>query len=458
MADNTNDRSRQRLSQSTIVAIATPPGRGGVGILRLSGPDAISIASKVAGPAPVARMAAYRRFRDTSRHIIDDGLFLVFPAPNSFTGEDVVELQCHGSPVALDMLQQLCLDLGAELAAPGEFSERAFLNGRIDLVQAEAIADLIDSRTRSAARSAQRSLQGEFSRRVNNLRDRLVDLRKYVEAAIDFTDEDIDFLNTHDLPAKLAEIMRDVDELLAQAENGRLLHDGITIVLAGPPNAGKSSLLNCLAHMDAAIVSSVPGTTRDVIRESISIDGLPITLLDTAGLRLANDEIESEGIRRAQKAMETADHVLLLTEDGTSEDDVNILISQLADPARATLVLNKIDISGRNPGTHHFRGITAIALSVQTGSGISELKQRIRSLFHTDEIGEATFIARRRHIDALNRARSSTNNAKVQLQAGMGDLMAEDLRQAQNALAEITGEFVADDLLGEIFSSFCIGK
>jgi tRNA modification GTPase len=457
MADHKNDRKRQALT-TTIAAIATPSGRGGIGVIRLSGASAFTVAESFCGSLPAPRHASYKKFTDSSGVIIDDGLVICFPAPHSFTGEDVVELQVHGSPVALDELLQECIQSGAVSARPGEFSERAFLNGRIDLVQAESIADLIDSRTRSAARSAQQSLQGEFSRRINHIRDQLVELRKYIEAAIDFTDEDIDLLKNDKLGDQNRLIVGELDSLLERAQQGRLLHDGVTLVLAGPPNAGKSSLLNALSQMESAIVSEIPGTTRDVIRETISLGGLPVTVLDTAGLRVATDTIESEGIRRAQQAMAQADYVLLVVEDGMDKDQLDNLWSQLPNPEAASLILNKADMSGGTVGVMEINGTDAVRISAKYQRGMDELTRHICQRLHFADPTEDAFIARRRHIEALQQAREFAQQAVVQLEAGMGDLMAEDLRLSLDALASITGEFVADDLLGEIFSSFCIGK
>ena len=457
MADHKNDRKRQALT-TTIAAIATPGGRGGIGVIRLSGPSAFSVAELLCGKLPAPRYASYKKFTDSSGVIIDDGLVICFPAPHSFTGEDVVEIQAHGSPVALDTLLQECMQAGATSARPGEFSERAFLNGRIDLVQAESIADLIDSRTRSAARSAQQSLQGEFSRQINEIRDQLIELRKYIEAAIDFTDEDIDLLKNDKLAEQNTNIVDAIGSLLERAQQGRLLHDGVTLVLAGPPNAGKSSLLNALSQMESAIVSDIPGTTRDVIRETISLGGLPVTVLDTAGLRVASDSIESEGIRRAQQAMAQADYVLLVVEDGLEQDQIEQLWSQVPNPESASLILNKADKSGGDIGVIKQNGIDSIRISVKYQKGLDDLTQHICKRLHFTEPTEQAFIARRRHIEALQQTRKYAQQAIVQLQSGMGDLMAEDLRLSLQALTEITGEFVADDLLGEIFSSFCIGK
>lgn len=460
MADYKNDRKRSAQVESitTIVATATATGRGGVGIVRLSGPESRSIALQLCESLPPARQAAYRQFHDSQNKLIDDGLLIYFPAPHSFTGEDVVELQVHGSPATLDMLVEACIELGAVAARAGEFSERAFLNGRIDLVQAEAIADLIDSRTRSAARAAQRSLQGEFSAQVNEIRDEIIQLRKYVEASIDFTDEDIDFLKDEKLVMQTESIITMLSRLLGRAEQGRLLHDGITLVIAGPPNAGKSSLLNALSQMDSAIVSEIPGTTRDVIRETISLDGLPVTVLDTAGLRTSVDEIESEGIRRARDAMDKSDYVLLVMEDGSGMEDIDLMWSQVSDKEQVTLVLNKADLTKADTGVLEDFSYPAVRVSVKNRAGLKELTRHLHEKLRFQEAGENSFIARRRHVEALKRAEKFSRQALLQLHAGLGDLMAEDLRQAMESLGEITGAYSTDDLLGEIFSSFCIGK
>lgn len=460
MADYSNDRRREAsiAAEATIVAIATAAGRGGVGIVRLSGPASYTIASHICNSMPSPRHAAYRQFVDQADEIIDDGLVIYFPAPSSFTGEDVIEFQIHGSTTTLDMLVERCIQLGARAARAGEFSERAFLNGRIDLVQAEAIADLIDSRTRNAARAAHRSLQGEFSSKIQQIRHEIIQLRKYVEAAIDFTDEDIDFLDNEKLVKNIAAVKSQLQTLLASAEQGRLLHDGITMVIAGPPNAGKSSLLNYLSQMESAIVSDIPGTTRDVIREHINLNGLPVTILDTAGLRLAADEIESEGIRRARKAMEQADIVLLVMEDGTADSDIENMYAQIPGSSQVCIVLNKADLSHNSIGVTESGKRVAVRVSVKTEQGLDQLTRHIHEKLKVHDLAESSFMARRRHVEALKRALEHVQLAASQLDAGLGDLMAEDLRLSMEALSEITGEYRTDDLLGEIFSSFCIGK
>lgn len=441
----------------TIAAIATPAGRGGVGVVRLSGPGAVDIANRVAGPLPVARRAGFRRFRDASGEAIDEGLLLVFPAPASFTGEDVVEFQGHGGAVVLDMLLNRLVELGARLARPGEFSERAFLNDRMDLAQAEAVADLIDAGSAQAARAALRSLQGEFSTRVHALVEALVQLRMYVEAAIDFPDEEIDLPNDNELGRRLAGVRAQFESLTAAATQGQLLHDGLAVVIAGPPNAGKSSLLNLLAGTDAAIVTDIPGTTRDVLRERIQLDGLPLHIIDTAGLRDSADLVEAEGMRRARREIERADLVLLVIDATVGASPMDTL--SLPDGVPVIVVRNKIDLSGEAPGcsTEHQR--TVIRLSVKAGSGIDVLRDQIKRIAGFQTQGDNVFIARRRHLEALAAAHRSVEQGVYALESSAaGELLAEELRVAQGQLGEITGEFGNEALLGRIFSNFCIGK
>jgi tRNA modification GTPase len=447
--------------RDTIAAVATPPGRGGVGMVRVSGPRAAAIATALLGRLPRPRHATLARFRAADGGILDHGLALYFPAPRSFTGEEVLELHGHGGPVVMDLLLAQVLALGARAARPGEFSERAFLNGKLDLAQAEAIADLIDSASADAARAALRSLQGEFSRRVHAINERLIALRLHIEAALDFPEEEIDFLADARLVADAQTLLQEIDALYAASRQGQLLHDGLTVVLAGPPNAGKSSLLNALAQYDAAIVSPIPGTTRDVLRERIEIDGLPLHVLDTAGLRPAQDAIEGEGVRRAQAAMQRADRVLLVVDDSrVGEGGLGALLAQLPDGARATLVRNKIDLSGRTPGLLPSARpeFPEVAISVQDGRGLEALRAHLKDCAGYQAAGEGTFSARRRHLDAIESARREIEAARTELGARRGELAAERLRAAQRALGEITGEFTSDDLLGRIFSSFCIGK
>lgn len=445
----------------TIVAIATAPGRGGVGVVRLSGPDSVRIATAICGSLPQARYARFGRFRNAGDETLDSGIVLYFPGPASFTGEDVIELQGHGSPLVMDRLCQRAIELGARMARPGEFSERAFLNGKMDLAQAEAVADLIDSATEQAARSAMRSLQGEFSRRINDFLEQLTQLRMYVEASIDFADEEIDFLAEAQIDRQLQSLLHILDGIRDSARQGRLLRDGISVVLAGQPNAGKSSLHNQLAGHDAAIVTEVAGTTRDVLREQIHLEGLPLRISDTAGLHERTDDIvELEGIRRTQHEITQADHILLLIDDSTgmTDQDEKILAGLPADKP-LTLIRNKIDRSGHAPAIERSGGRVTLYLSAKTGEGIDLLRRHLCEVvgFHPGD--EGVFIARRRHLDALDRARSAIQSGYDCLTGlGAGELLAEELRQAQIALGEITGAFTTEDLLDRIFSSFCIGK
>jgi len=444
----------------TIAAIATPPGIGGIGIVRISGPDVPEIARALLGRLPAARHASFARFRSADDSTLDEGLALYFPAPHSFTGEHVLELHGHGGPVVLDLVLQAVLAHGARTARPGEFSERAFINGKLDLAQAEAVADLIESASAEAARAALRSLQGAFSQRVQAINAQLIELRLHIEAALDFPEEEIDFLADENLSRRAHLLTGQIDALRAATRQGQLLHDGMTVVLAGRPNAGKSSLLNALAQHDSAIVSPVPGTTRDILRERIQIDGLPLHVLDTAGLRESSDAIESEGVRRAHEAMRCANRVLLVIDDNEEEEDsVRALRAQLPGGVSVTLVRNKIDRSGRTAGAVASKTeIAEIAISAQDGSGLAALRAHLKECMGYQAAGEGTFSARRRHLDAIERARGHVDAALAQLAARRGELAAEELRQAQQALGEITGEFSSDDLLGRIFSSFCIGK
>jgi tRNA modification GTPase len=449
--------------QDTIAALATPPGRGGVGIIRVSGPLCAVIAEAVVGHCPPARRAHYGPFQGDSA-VIDEGLALFFAGPHSFTGEDVLELQGHGGPVIMDLLLERCVQLGARLARPGEFSERAFLNDKLDLAQAEAIADLIDASSRAAAENALRSLQGDFSHRVEALVQRLIELRIYVEAAIDFPEEEIDFLADGKVAERLAGVMAELAEVRAAAGQGALMREGMSVVIAGRPNAGKSSLLNALTEQETAIVTDIAGTTRDVLREHIHIDGMPLHVIDTAGLRDTPDAVEQIGVARAWAEIEKADRVLLLVDAATtpSTDPMTIwpeFVARLPDPSRLTLVRNKIDASREAPGTNLSTATPIVRLSARTGAGVDNLKAHLKAVMGYTGTTEGRFSARRRHLDALDRARRALENGEAQLAGfGAGELLAEDLRDAQQALGEITGEFSADDLLGEIFGSFCIGK
>lgn len=441
----------------TIAAIATPPGNGGVGVIRISGPAAPGIAGQLTGkPLPKPRFAQFVSFLEADGRAIDSGLLLYFRAPASFTGEDVVELQGHGGSVVLDMLLRRVLALGARLAEPGEFSRRAFLNDKIDLAQAEAIADLITSSTEQAVRSAQQSLQGVFSEKINQLIDELIELRVFIEAAIDFVDEEIDFLGDGVVAGRIARLQTQIGEIRRSAEQGRLLHDGMTVVLAGKPNAGKSSLLNALAGHDAAIVTDIAGTTRDVLRERIQLDGMPLHVIDTAGLRDSDNPVEQEGIRRAHQEIAKADRVLLLID--SSDTDRTGIDADLPAGIAVTKVFNKIDLVGGQARIEHGSQGTEIHLSVKQGEGLDLLKRHLKLSMGFSEGADNVYAARARHIQAMLQAAQALQNAAEQLQHQAHELVAEELRQAQTSLAAITGEFTSDDLLGEIFSSFCIGK
>ncbi|MBJ7222201.1 MULTISPECIES: tRNA uridine-5-carboxymethylaminomethyl(34) synthesis GTPase MnmE [unclassified Brenneria] len=449
----------------TIVAQATPPGRGGVGILRISGAAASAVAQAVLGKLPKPRHADYLPFRDTDGNPLDQGIALWFPGPNSFTGEDVLELQGHGGPVILDILLQRILALpDVRIARPGEFSERAFLNDKLDLAQAEAIADLIDASSEQAARSALNSLQGAFSARINHLVEALTHLRIYVEAAIDFPDEEIDFLSDGKIEGQLNQVMANLDAVRAEAHQGSLLREGMKVVIAGRPNAGKSSLLNALAGREAAIVTDIAGTTRDVLREHIHIDGMPLHIIDTAGLRDANDEVERIGIERAWQEIEQADRVLFMVDGTTTQAGEPAAIwpefmARLPKTLPITVVRNKADITGEPLGIEDVNTYSLIRLSARTGEGIDTLRDHLKQSMGFTSNTEGGFLARRRHLQALEQAAQHLTQGKDQLvSAYAGELLAEELRLAQQALSEITGEFTSDDLLGRIFSSFCIGK
>ena len=444
----------------TIAAIATPPGRGGVGIVRISGPACTAIAQAILGKCPLPRQASYLPFFDDNGVVLDQGIALFFKSPHSFTGEDVLELQGHGGPVVMDMLLQRALALGARPARPGEFSQRAFLNDKLDLAQAEAVADLIDSASTGAARAALRSLQGEFSKAVTGIVEQLIQLRVFVESAIDFPEEELDLLTETDVLKQLDVLTVRVTALMDRARQGCLLREGMSIVILGRPNAGKSSLLNVLVERPAAIVTDIAGTTRDVVREEMHIDGLPLHLIDTAGLRDGADTVEQLGIERAWQEVAKADHVLLVVDDslGFSDEDQAIM-DRLPANLSVTLVFNKIDLSSAPPGSRTVGDREAIALSTRSGEGIIELRARLKQSVGFGGVSEGVFMARRRHLDALRRAQLLIEAGRTQLtDAQAGELLADDLGQAQRALNEITGEFTADDLLGRIFETFCIGK
>jgi tRNA modification GTPase len=445
----------------TIAAIATAPGRSGVGVVRVSGTLAAPIAFAILGRIPAPRRAELHRFSDAEGETLDVGLALHFPAPNSYTGEDVLELHGHGGPVVLDLLLARVLELGARPAAPGEFTQRAFLNEKLDLAQAEAIADLIDSGSQEAARAALRSLQGEFSERVQELGEAILQLRMWVEAAIDFPEEEIDFLSDPALAERLQGVRARFAELVASAGQGVLLRDGLTLVIAGRPNAGKSSLLNRLAGYDAAIVTPHPGTTRDVLRERIEIDGLPVHVLDTAGLRESQDPIELEGIRRAHGEIARADRVLYLV-DSSDASAMRALPDDLAALPRdvpVTVVANKSDLSQLLAGPISAGEPPSIAISATTGEGLEALREHLKACVgYRGEVGGA-LSARRRHLDALRRAGEHVERAATLLaERHAGELVAQELTDAQRELGEITGQVTSDELLGRIFASFCIGK
>ena len=448
------------MTSDTIAAIATAPGRGGVGVIRISGSNLLPFAFALTGKTPKARYATLADFRAADGTAIDTGILLYFPNPASFTGEDVLELQGHGGPVVMQMLLARCLDLGARLAEPGEFSRRAFLNGKMDLAQAEAVADLIDAATASAARSAVRSLQGEFSRAIGELNEELINLRMLVEATLDFPEEDIDFLKAADAFGRLDRLQKKLAEIFDRAGQGKLLQSGLHVVLAGQPNVGKSSLLNRLAGDELAIVTPIAGTTRDALRSTIQIEGIPLHIIDTAGLRDTDDEVEKIGIARSWQEIEKADVVLLLVDanQGISTVDREILEKMPARLQRIT-VYNKIDLAGREPERHDETGGVAISLSAKANRGVDLLRSELLRVAGWHQ-AEDVFIARERHLRALASARDHVDSARAVVSGALPalELFAEELRLAQQALGEITGEFTADDLLGVIFSRFCIGK
>lgn len=442
----------------TIAAIATAPGRGGVGIIRLSGPDVPDIAQRILGTLPRPRYAHYGKFHDAHGTVLDDGIALYFAAPHSYTGEAILELQGHGGPVVLDSVLQAVYQYGARPARPGEFTERAFLNDRMDLAQAEAVADLIDAHSQAAARAATQALSGQFSQRVNQLNQHLIELRMYIEAALDFPEEEIDFLADEHLYSRLHGLQAEMDELLARTSQGILLREGMQVVIVGRPNAGKSSLLNQLADEQRAIVTDIPGTTRDVLKAEIQIDGLPVHIIDTAGLRDSDDPVEAEGIRRAWAEIEQADAIIhLLDDQAPADQSTDDILAKL--PEKPTITLhNKIDLTGRPAGWIN-REAKQLAISAKQNQGLLELRETLKELVGFRQTDNSQFIARRRHLDALERAGREIDQAvDVLINIGAGELAAESLRDAQNALESLTGRFTADDLLGEIFSSFCIGK
>ena len=443
----------------TIVAIASPLGRGAVGVIRISGSDVPRVAVALLGTLPEPRVARLRCFHDADGTALDEGLALYFPAPASFTGEHVLELQGHGGAFILDRVLRRVLGMGVRMARPGEFSERAFLNGKMDLAQAEAVADLIDAGTTAAARAAVRSMQGEFSTRIRELQSQLTELRVYVEAAIDFPDEEIDFLEGAALQDRLSRVFAGFESITAAARQGALLREGLNVVIAGSPNAGKSTLLNRLVGDEVAIVTNLPGTTRDVLRQQVHFDGLPVNLIDTAGLRAAADVVEEEGIRRAKFEMQRADRTLYVL-DATLGSAVSASdLAHLPPAVPVVFVMNKIDLLGIAPRMDSHAGFARIFLSAQTGAGIELLRDHLKLSAGYRDADSGALSARRRHLDALRRARELAESAAATLRdTHAAELFAEDLRLAQRNLSEITGDFTSEDLLGEIFGSFCIGK
>ena len=450
--------------QDTITAIATAAGRGGVGIVRISGPQALTIAEAILGFTPKNRFAHYCDFYDYEKTRLDQGIALYFNNPHSFTGEDVVELQAHGGPIILDLLLKVIIQHGGRLAEPGEFSQRAFFNDKLDLVQAEAISDLINSTSEQAARCALRSLQGEFSSQINNILDQLIKLRIFVEAAIDFPEEEVDFLTESNVLSQVDTLIETLNILFKNANQGALLTEGMRVVIAGKPNAGKSSLLNALAGKDSAIVTDIEGTTRDVLKEQINIDGMPLHIIDTAGLRESSDEVEKIGIDRAWKEIEQADRILLVTDASGSkalntDDHWPEFVEKLERTDHLSLVRNKVDRLDEEASLNLEGPYPVISISAKTKHGLSLLQEHLKNCVGFNASNEGSFTARRRHLDALTKAVDAVKVGRKQLtEMNAGELLAEELRIAQDALSEITGKFTPDDLLGEIFSSFCIGK
>ncbi|NOQ89001.1 MAG: tRNA uridine-5-carboxymethylaminomethyl(34) synthesis GTPase MnmE [Gammaproteobacteria bacterium] len=443
------------MNNDTIVAIATPSGQGGVGIIRISGSKAPELAKKISGLCPAPRYVHYGKFRDADKTTIDSGLTLYFKKPYSFTGEEVVELHAHGGPVVLDLLLKEILLHDVRPARAGEFTERAFLNDKIDLAQAEAIADLIAADSEQAARAAMRSMQGEFSAIIHQLVEELIQLRIYVESALDFPEEEIDFLADDAIAKKLETVIQKLSDVKKSAQQGRLLKEGMTVVIAGKPNAGKSSLLNQLAGQESAIVTEIPGTTRDILREHIQIDGLPLHIIDTAGLRDSDDIVEQEGVKRAKQVIEKADRILFVVD---IKDEDKTILESLPESVGVTTIFNKIDTENRTAELIE-NNTAEIYLSAKTGEGIDLLKDHLKNRMGYQQKTEGQFIARRRHLDAIENAEQHLKIADKNLhQLKAGELLAEELRLAQEVLSSITGEFSSDDLLGRIFSDFCIGK
>jgi tRNA modification GTPase len=444
-----------------IAAVATPAGRGGIGVVRVSGPDLARIVAGIVGHPPAPRVATLATFRGENGEALDQGLALLFPAPSSYTGETVLELHGHGGPAVLSLLLNRCLDLGARLAAPGEFTQRAFLNGKLDLAQAEGVADLIEAATTTAARAAVRSLTGAFSREIHLAVEALIELRMFTEASLDFPDEDIEFVRAADAAGKLGALRERLAAIVARARQGSLLREGLGVVLIGQPNVGKSSLLNQLVGEEVAIVTAVPGTTRDAIRSRIEIGGIPLHVIDTAGLRPTRDAVEKLGIERTWAAIARADLALIVTDAREPEHPADAQITaQLPAPLPRVIVRNKIDLAGLEAKLQAKNGASEVLLSAKTGEGIDLLRVAILAAVGAHESMEGTFLARERHLRALHAAAGhlAAAAAHLELPAPPLELFAEELRLAQQALAAITGEFTADDLLGAIFSRFCIGK
>lgn len=438
----------------TIAAIATAPGVGGVGIIRISGDKALEICQQLSNKTPQPRQAVFTSFKHQEK-LIDEGIILYFPNPNSFTGQDVVELQAHGGPVILNMLLQAVIQKGARQAQAGEFSQRAFLNGKIDLVQAEAIADLISSSTQQAAMAAQRSLQGEFSDKISKILKKLIALRVWIEAAIDFPEEEIDFLADKQQQKKMQDLHGELKLLLINAQQGELLNKGVMIAIIGQPNVGKSSLLNLFTRNQTAIVSDIAGTTRDIVKENINIQGVPITIIDTAGIHITEDKVEQEGIKRAKKTLQQADIILQVIDSSQNIQQQKENLADLPDNKRKIIIYNKSDVEGYQEKLED----NEVELSAKTTKGFGKLEQKIISMINVDHSIETSFSARARHISQLQKTLENISIAEHNfLNNQAGELVAEDLRQAQENLSQITGEFNSDDLLGEIFSSFCIGK
>ena len=440
----------------SIAAIATPPGRGGVGIIRVSGSLSFVIAKEIAGLVPAPRHAYFCDFKDSTSEVIDQGICLFFKGPHSYTGEDVLELQGHGGPVVLDIVLRRILELGCRVARPGEFTERAFLNEKLDLAQAEAVSDLIESGSEHAARAAMLSLQGEFSDQINDLLIQLIELRVYIESALDFAEEEIDFLKSDELEERSRIVKSTFSMISSKAQQGKLLKEGMRVVIAGEPNVGKSSLLNALSGSETAIVTDIPGTTRDILTEQIHLDGMPLHIIDTAGLRESNDPVEIEGIKRAHEQIKKADRVIVVSTEGSLESSRPEWVDS---ETPVDFVVNKIDLNNKSPYTETLEYGVRIHLSAKSGNGLDLLKTHLKESMGFDSSTEGAFIARRRHLDALKRAETSVDKAIDHLgKHAAGELCAEELRYAQDAINEITGEFTSDDLLGKIFSSFCIGK